>query len=222
VSKKGEGRLTQRDGQPSGRGSSPPPKSLAPRAGHTTAGPVSGISRRVCTRHTTSDANPSLPARFPSWWHAINPTPVRNLVPRVHAGRDIRHEGRLRPRQGQKFRPTCTHGTRFPTWTRQGGAFPLLAGSIGLSPVGNSIPCVHARRDFRHVHRWTTGSESVCPRSRTPSALAWPPAGKRGLGPQPSATGPNTARRNYPHSSSARLPRALLSTRAPAGTELQR
>lgn len=150
------------------------------------------------------------------------PAPVRNLVPCVHARRDIRHGGRLRPRQGQKVRPTCTHGTRFPTWTRQGGAFPLLAGSIGLSPVRNSIPCVHARRDFRHVHRWTTGSESKCPRSRTPSALVWPPAGKRGLEPQPSATGPNTARRHYPHSSSARLPRALLSTRPPAGTELQR
>lgn len=195
---------------------------MAPRAGYTTAGPVSEVARRVCTRHTTSDTNPSLPVRFPSWWHAINPAPVRNLVPRVHAGRDIRHEGRLRPRQGQKFRPMCTHGTRFPTWTRQDGTFPLLVGSIPLSPVRKSIPCVHARRNFRHVPRWTTGSESVCPRSRTPSALVWPPAGKRGLEPQPSATGPNTARRNYPHSSSARLPRALLSTRAPAGTELQR
>lgn len=90
-------------------------KPLAPRAEHTTAGPVSGISRRVCTRHTTSDANPSLPARFPSWWHeefplpseassrvytrdgildmedACGPAKVRKSAPRVHTGRGSRH-----------------------------------------------------------------------------------------------------------------------------------
>ena len=110
----------------------------------TTAGPVSEVARRVCTRHTTSDTNPSLPPRFPSWWHAINPAPVRKPRPACTRGQDIRHEGHLRPRQGQKFRPTCTHGTRFPTWTRQDGTFPCWS-EVSLSPQSESPSRVYTR-----------------------------------------------------------------------------
>lgn len=111
---------------------------------------------------------PISPSVFSQLAARNDPAPVRKCIPCVHAGRDFRHGGRRRPRQGQNVRPACTRGTMFPTWTRQGGTFPLPAGSVALYPGRKSIPRVHTGRDFRHVPRWTTGSECVCPRSRTP------------------------------------------------------
>jgi hypothetical protein len=111
---------------------------------------------------------PISPSVFSQLAARNDPAPVRKCIPCVHAGRDFRHGGRRQPRQGQNVRPACTRGTMFPTWTRQGGTFPLPAGSVALYPGRKSIPRVHTGRGFRHEPRWTTGSECVCPRSRTP------------------------------------------------------
>ena len=133
------------------------------------------------------------------------PPPVRNPAPCVHAGRDIRHGGHLQPRQDQKVHPMCTRGTMFPTWTRQGGTFPLLAGSIALYPGRKSIPRVHTGRDLRHEPRWATVSDRVYPRSRTPERTLLANCQKRGLEPPTVGDRPRRRTGHYPRGSSVRL-----------------
>ena len=112
---KGEGRFIQRGGPLSGWGPSPPPTSLAPRAGGAAAGPCRE-SRGVCTHamRLPTLAHPPL-ACFPSWWYTRIPLPseipsraytragildmedscspanARKSVPCVHTGRGHRH-----------------------------------------------------------------------------------------------------------------------------------
>lgn len=166
---------------------------------------MSGISWRVCTRHAPSGMGPSLPACFPSWRRAMIPLPsesasrvytragildmedtcspakIRKCTPCVHAGRCSRHG--------------LVKAERFPCWPE------VLPSTLADSPSH-----VYTRDGISGMSPDGQPSANVYTLGHgPPNALSWPTARKRGSEPQPSATGPNTARRHYPHGSSVRL-----------------
>lgn len=183
----------QRDGQPSG-GLFSPAEVIGTTCGPYNGRAVSGIAWRVCTRHATSGMGPSLPACFPSWRRAMIPLPSESAS-RVYTQDEI---SGMEDADGPAK-------VRTWTWTRQGGTFPLPAGSVALYPGRKSIPRVHTGRDFRHEPRWATVSERVCPRSRTPERTLLANCQKRGLEPPTVGDRPRRRTGHYPRGSSVRL-----------------
>jgi hypothetical protein len=168
-----------RGATPSGMGN-PRDGALLPRRSHwhhvRAVQRKSRVGNSMARAHSPCDFRhgPISPSVFSQLAARNDPAPVRKCIPCVHAGRDFRHGGRRRPRQGQNVRPACTRGTMFPTWTRQGGTFPLPAGSVALYPGRKSIPRVHTGRDFRHVPRGELATSCSSAHRATPASVSAP------------------------------------------------